>query len=275
MTSSSSLNSWFSELFSYMTIAVGLCRHEKTMITLFEDLYFKKIKDVKNLRLSSNWCCLGNLGGLTSSSSCKGADGLLTHISWNHWFCCTRRACRLPCVTLRCRNTFVISLASMFIASGDSSNLGGMKRGLHVGLKKLGSFHAASWVAARWAWIIDDSISDIHAGFSIAIDSGQRAYFFILWQCHTWYFMPKPCTHRMHDPGSIVPHIWPKVFIDNQMSRIKYNCYTRWLSMEWNNGRLHNSTRTAIGATRNLELLIEEFQSIFSLWAAGLSSRGK
>jgi hypothetical protein len=31
-------------------------------------------------------------------------------------------------------------------------------------------------------------------------------------------FMPKPCTHRMHDPGSIVPHIRPDVFTDNQMS---------------------------------------------------------
>jgi hypothetical protein len=31
-------------------------------------------------------------------------------------------------------------------------------------------------------------------------------------------FMPKPSTHRMHDPGSIVPHIRPKVFTDNQMS---------------------------------------------------------
>jgi hypothetical protein len=36
-------------------------------------------------------------------------------------------------------------------------------------------------------------------------------------------FMPKPITHRMHDPGSIVPHIRPKVFTDNQMSRIEYN----------------------------------------------------
>jgi hypothetical protein len=33
-------------------------------------------------------------------------------------------------------------------------------------------------------------------------------------------FMPKPSTHRMHDPGSIVPHIWPKVLTDNQMSQI-------------------------------------------------------
>jgi hypothetical protein len=30
--------------------------------------------------------------------------------------------------------------------------------------------------------------------------------------------MPKSSTHHMHDPGSIVPHIRPKVSIDNQMS---------------------------------------------------------
>jgi hypothetical protein len=29
----------------------------------------------------------------------------------------------------------------------------------------------------------------------------------------------------MHDPGSIVPDIRPKVFTDNQMSRITYNYY--------------------------------------------------
>jgi hypothetical protein len=38
-------------------------------------------------------------------------------------------------------------------------------------------------------------------------------------------FVSKSSTHRMHDPGSIVPHIRSKVFTDNQMSRIKYNCY--------------------------------------------------
>jgi hypothetical protein len=38
-------------------------------------------------------------------------------------------------------------------------------------------------------------------------------------------FIPKPGTHRMHDPESIVPHIWPKVFTDNQISRIKYDYY--------------------------------------------------
>jgi hypothetical protein len=31
-------------------------------------------------------------------------------------------------------------------------------------------------------------------------------------------FISKPCTHCMHDPGSVVPHIRPKVFTDNQMS---------------------------------------------------------
>jgi hypothetical protein len=30
--------------------------------------------------------------------------------------------------------------------------------------------------------------------------------------------MPKPSTHRMHDPESIVPNIQPKVLTDNQMS---------------------------------------------------------
>jgi hypothetical protein len=37
--------------------------------------------------------------------------------------------------------------------------------------------------------------------------------------------LPKPSTHRMHDPGSIIPHIRPKVFTDNQMPRINYNYY--------------------------------------------------
>jgi hypothetical protein len=31
-------------------------------------------------------------------------------------------------------------------------------------------------------------------------------------------FTPKPSTHHMHDPGSIVLHIRPKVLTDNQMS---------------------------------------------------------
>jgi hypothetical protein len=31
-------------------------------------------------------------------------------------------------------------------------------------------------------------------------------------------FMPKPSTHRMHDTGSLVPHIRSKVLTDNQKS---------------------------------------------------------
>jgi hypothetical protein len=38
-------------------------------------------------------------------------------------------------------------------------------------------------------------------------------------------FMPKLSTHHMNDPGSIVSHIQLNVFIDNQMSRIKYIYY--------------------------------------------------
>jgi hypothetical protein len=34
----------------------------------------------------------------------------------------------------------------------------------------------------------------------------------------------------MHDPGSIVPHIQLKVFIDNQMLRIEYNYYINSVS---------------------------------------------
>jgi hypothetical protein len=46
-------------------------------------------------------------------------------------------------------------------------------------------------------------------------------------------FMPKPSTHRMHDPGSIVPHIRPKVITDNQMLRIKYNYYINNVSKDY------------------------------------------
>jgi hypothetical protein len=45
--------------------------------------------------------------------------------------------------------------------------------------------------------------------------------------------------------------------------------------MKQNSRRLHNTTGTATGAVHSLELLIEEFQPIFSFWATGLSSRGK
>jgi hypothetical protein len=75
----------------------------------------------------------------------------------------------------------------------------------------------------------------------------------------------------MHDPGSIVPHIRPKVFADNQMSRIKYNYYINNVSkgnddsqVKRNSGRLHNTTGMATRVTRSIELLIKEFQSIVS-----------
>jgi hypothetical protein len=83
-------------------------------------------------------------------------------------------------------------------------------------------------------------------------------------------------------PKSIVPYIQPKVFTDKQMSWTKYNYYISNVSKDyddsqakWNSRRLHDSIGMAIGATRSLELLVEEFQSIISFWAVGLSSRGK
>jgi hypothetical protein len=55
------------------------------------------------------------------------------------------------------------------------------------------------------------------------------------------------------------------------MSEIKYNYYINNVSIDYddsqvkqNSGRLHNSTGMATGATHILELLGEEFQSIFS-----------
>jgi hypothetical protein len=83
--------------------------------------------------------------------------------------------------------------------------------------------------------------------------------------------MPKPSTHHMQDPGSIVSHKQLKVFTDNQMSRIKFNYYINKVSKDcddsqakWNSGRLHNTIGTTTGATRSLELIIKEFQFIFS-----------
>jgi hypothetical protein len=75
----------------------------------------------------------------------------------------------------------------------------------------------------------------------------------------------------MHDTGSIIPHIRPKVFTDNQMPRIKYNYYINNVSKDKDDSqakrdsrRLYNSIGTAIRITRSLELLVEEFQTIFS-----------
>jgi hypothetical protein len=41
----------------------------------------------------------------------------------------------------------------------------------------------------------------------------------------------------MHDPGSIVPHICPKVFTHNQMSRIKYNYYINSVSEDYDDSQ--------------------------------------
>jgi hypothetical protein len=46
-------------------------------------------------------------------------------------------------------------------------------------------------------------------------------------------FMSKPSTHRIYDPGSIVPYIRLKVLSDNQMSRIKYNYYISNVSKDY------------------------------------------
>jgi hypothetical protein len=76
----------------------------------------------------------------------------------------------------------------------------------------------------------------------------------------------------MYGPGLIVPHIRPKVFTDNQMSRIKYNYYINNVSKDYddcqakqNSGRLNNSTGMATRITHSIELLIKEFQSNFSV----------
>jgi hypothetical protein len=59
-------------------------------------------------------------------------------------------------------------------------------------------------------------------------------------------FMPKPCTHRMHDPGSIVAHIGPKVSTDNQMSRIKYNYYISNVSKDYDDSQQNRTAKDSI-----------------------------
>jgi hypothetical protein len=50
---------------------------------------------------------------------------------------------------------------------------------------------------------------------------------------------------------------------------------TKTIPSETEQRRLHNTIGTATGATRSLELIVEEFQSILSFWATGLSGREK
>jgi hypothetical protein len=59
-------------------------------------------------------------------------------------------------------------------------------------------------------------------------------------------FMPNPCTHRMHDLGSIVPHIWLKVITDNLMSPIKYNYYINNVCMDYDDSQLNGIAKDSI-----------------------------
>jgi hypothetical protein len=58
--------------------------------------------------------------------------------------------------------------------------------------------------------------------------------------------MPKPRTHHMHDPGSMVPHIRPKLFTDNQMSRIKYNYYISSISKDYDDSQRKGTVEDSI-----------------------------
>jgi hypothetical protein len=59
-------------------------------------------------------------------------------------------------------------------------------------------------------------------------------------------FMPKLSTHHMHDPESIVPYIRPKVFTNNQMSRIKYNYYINSISKYYGDSQQNGTTKDFI-----------------------------
>jgi hypothetical protein len=58
--------------------------------------------------------------------------------------------------------------------------------------------------------------------------------------------MPKPNTYCMHDPGLIVPHIRPKVFTDNQMSRIKYIYYIDNVSKDYDDSQRNGTAKDSI-----------------------------
>jgi hypothetical protein len=93
-------------------------------------------------------------------------------------------------------------------------------------------------------------------------------------------FMSKPSTHHMYAQDQLFHKYGPKVFTDNQMLWIKYIYYISNVSKDSNDSlikqnskRLHSTTWTATGAAHRLELLIEEFQYIFSFWVAGKNSK--
>jgi hypothetical protein len=58
--------------------------------------------------------------------------------------------------------------------------------------------------------------------------------------------MSKSSTHRMHDPGSIVPHIRSKVFTDNQISQIKYNYYINSVSKDYDDSQWNRTAEDSI-----------------------------
>jgi hypothetical protein len=59
-------------------------------------------------------------------------------------------------------------------------------------------------------------------------------------------FMPKLSTHRMYDPGSIIPHIRSKVFTDIQMSQIKYNYYINNVSNKYDDSQRNGTVEDSI-----------------------------
>jgi hypothetical protein len=58
--------------------------------------------------------------------------------------------------------------------------------------------------------------------------------------------MPKMSTHRLHDLGSIVPHIQPKVFTDIQMSWIKYNYYINNVYKDYDDSQWNGTAEDSI-----------------------------
>jgi hypothetical protein len=50
----------------------------------------------------------------------------------------------------------------------------------------------------------------------------------------------------MRDPASIVPHKRPKVFTDNQMSRIKYNYYISNVSKDYDDSQWNRIAEDSI-----------------------------
>jgi hypothetical protein len=60
-------------------------------------------------------------------------------------------------------------------------------------------------------------------------------------------FTPKPSTQRIHDTGSIVPHIQLKGFTNNQLSRIKYDYYyINSVSKEYDDSQWNETTEDSI-----------------------------